>query len=89
MPKYIAALKRDKKALTASLKATEEVLLYWQKIASERSKEINRLTAENAKLKEAVQEALSICQAEWDAVGNHPASSHAKDVAYFKEALTK
>jgi len=38
-------------------------------------------------LEEAVMEALALCRAKWQVQDNHPASSWAKEVEYFENAL--
>jgi hypothetical protein len=50
--------------------------------------ELGALRVRVKKLEEAVQEALSQAEAEWATVRNHPGSSLAADVAYYRDALT-
>lgn len=47
------------------------------------------LLQQNQRLREAVQEALWDAEQRWATHKNHPASSHARDVAYYKQALEK
>lgn len=50
--------------------------------------EKNKAQAERIeKLTGTVQEALSICKAQWQAVDNHPGSSWGRDMAFFEHAL--
>jgi len=48
---------------------------------------IKKLEAKNKRLREAIEEALSIMKDEWNKINNHPASRWAKDIKCFEQIL--